>query len=604
MEKKIKVLITQEANATYLGVKVGDVIELEMERYVSGVVGAEIGNAHLQACMAQAIAARSHIWNDYVSKDKPVQDSVTQAFQAYRADSNNYKNAQQGASDTKGMLLYYEGRPVKKAKYSNCNGGLTVAYTGLPYMPAQSDPWDFAVTHGVVSDTSHRQGMSQTGCKYAASIGKTYKEILSFYYPGTEIVDDYGEQDEEIPVIDDNPEDGITIKGDSNFKYIEYFQTKNPTYTNPHLFTPTKILLHSTGCNNTRLSRYVGPDDGLLGENQYKNYWNKETANKSVHGFIGKLKDGTIAFYNTLPTNFKCWGCGSGPKGSYNSQAFQFEMLEDNLQNENYYKSIIKKAEDAVVYFCKTLGIKSDGITSHYEAHDLGFASNHGDPSIWMKKHNDSMDKFRARVAARLGGEVVVQDPVVKVGKFDGKYAIVNTKGDAGLNLWSDTKKTRNVRKAKKGSVLFIKSDPNTGWVVARYDNAEGYVDSQYLVLSEDQYDFTGKFVQVNTKYDAGLNLWSDIKKTKSLKKIPKGTILFVDDDLDNNWVVVKYDGATGYIDERYLLEVSAPPEDVDPDDGDTPPEVDVDGLNMSIVFRNEEQLKAIEEFIANHDWN
>jgi hypothetical protein len=35
--------------------------------------------------------------------------------------------------------------------------------------------------------------MSQAGAKYAASIGKTYIEILNFYYPGTDIRNNYGE---------------------------------------------------------------------------------------------------------------------------------------------------------------------------------------------------------------------------------------------------------------------------------------------------------------------------------------------------------------------------------------------------------------------------
>jgi SpoIID/LytB domain protein len=34
--------------------------------------------------------------------------------------------------------------------------------------------------------------MSQTGAKYAASIGVKYDEILGFYYPGTEIRKNYG----------------------------------------------------------------------------------------------------------------------------------------------------------------------------------------------------------------------------------------------------------------------------------------------------------------------------------------------------------------------------------------------------------------------------
>jgi SpoIID/LytB domain protein len=33
----------------------------------------------------------------------------------------------------------------------------------------------------------HGAGISQWGCKYMADIGKTYREILEYYYEGTQI---------------------------------------------------------------------------------------------------------------------------------------------------------------------------------------------------------------------------------------------------------------------------------------------------------------------------------------------------------------------------------------------------------------------------------
>jgi len=38
--------------------------------------------------------------------------------------------------------------------------------------------------------------------------------------------------------------------------------------------TPKGIVVHSTGCSNPWLKRYVQPDDGNLGVNQYNNSWN------------------------------------------------------------------------------------------------------------------------------------------------------------------------------------------------------------------------------------------------------------------------------------------------------------------------------------------
>src|SRR5690625_7398097 len=69
-----------------------------------------------------------------------------------------------------------------------------------------------------------------------------------------------------------------------------------------------QTMVHSTGVNNFYLKRYVGPDDGLLGKNQYNNHWNQpgpDGRQVCVHAFIGKLKDGSIATYQTLTWNHR-----------------------------------------------------------------------------------------------------------------------------------------------------------------------------------------------------------------------------------------------------------------------------------------------------------
>lgn len=45
--------------------------------------------------------------------------------------------------------------------------------------------------------------------------------------------------------------------------------TNNACYKAGKTITPKGIMVHSTGANNPWLKRYVAPDDGLLGKNQY-----------------------------------------------------------------------------------------------------------------------------------------------------------------------------------------------------------------------------------------------------------------------------------------------------------------------------------------------
>jgi N-acetylmuramoyl-L-alanine amidase len=185
---------------------------------------------------------------------------------------------------------------------------------------------------------------------------------------------------------------------------VQYYQTNNPCYKAGRKITPSGIVVHSTGANNPNLKRYVGPDDGILGKNQYNNHWNQSDANKCVHAFIGRVADGSLKIYQTLPWNHRCWGVGSGKKGSYNSTHIQFEICEDGLKDESYYKEAFDLAIRLSAFLCKEYGIKPENVVGHYEAWAAGYGSNHGDPKNWQKKFGGSMDEFRASVAALIGG--------------------------------------------------------------------------------------------------------------------------------------------------------------------------------------------------------
>ena len=184
----ISVRITRDENAEYFGVEVGDVVQVPLESYVAGVVASEVGNSALEVCKAQAIASRTFAASKGVLGGKVISDasSTDQAYRADRIPSGLYPNAEIGTKQTAGQILTYNGNTIN-AVYSASNGGHTVSsqerWGGVrPYLIAQDDPWDNSE-----KKTGHGVGMSQRGAKYAASIGKTYQEILGFYYPGTEI---------------------------------------------------------------------------------------------------------------------------------------------------------------------------------------------------------------------------------------------------------------------------------------------------------------------------------------------------------------------------------------------------------------------------------
>ena len=192
---KIKVKITTNENMEFLNVKKDTVVEVEFEEYLKAVVASEVGNAHLEVCKAQAVAARSFAISRGVLKGKEISDSSATA-QAYRAkrNSSTFSKCIKGVEQTKGEVLMY-GDTIINAIYTASNGGRTVSAlekwgSPYPFLIAQDDPWDKAAGYKL---NGTGVGMSQRGAMYAAKQGIGYKEILAFYYPFTYLEQNYGE---------------------------------------------------------------------------------------------------------------------------------------------------------------------------------------------------------------------------------------------------------------------------------------------------------------------------------------------------------------------------------------------------------------------------
>ena len=196
--------------------------------------------------------------------------------------------------------------------------------------------------------------------------------------------------------------------------------TQNECYISGRAFTPKGIMVHSTGAPNPNLKRYVGPDDGRLGKNQYNNHWNQarpEGRQICCHAFIGKLADGSVATYQTLPWTMRGWHGAKGPKGSVNDTHLGFEICEDGLTDKAYFKAAFREAVELCAYLCKMFHLDPMGdgvIIGHYEGYKRGIASNHGDPANWFPKHGESMDTFRAAVSKALGGKEPAPAPAKK----------------------------------------------------------------------------------------------------------------------------------------------------------------------------------------------
>lgn len=187
--RTINVKLTKAENAAFYTVTVGDVVSMSLREYLHGVVASEMGSAYKEAYRAQAVASRTFVWQNVLSGE-PISDSSAnaQCFSVERAYSIAYEAAHKAVDDTEDEILCYNGKPLSPCSFSASNGGRTVSSESRwggarSYLIEQDDPWDFAATKG--NKTGHGVGMSQRGAQYAAKTGYSYRDILSFYYPGS-----------------------------------------------------------------------------------------------------------------------------------------------------------------------------------------------------------------------------------------------------------------------------------------------------------------------------------------------------------------------------------------------------------------------------------
>lgn len=189
-------------------------------------------------------------------------------------------------------------------------------------------------------------------------------------------------------------------------KYFTQILTQNDCYKAGRTIMPKGVMVHSTGANNPKLSRYV-PGNDQIGRNTGGNHWDMPGTGACVHAFIGKLADGSVGVVQTLPFTMRGWHCAKGPKGSANDTHVSFEICEDGLQDASYFSAVYQAAVELTADLCKSYGLnpEADGVViCHSEGHARGIASNHADVMHWFPRFGKNMDIFRADVARMMEG--------------------------------------------------------------------------------------------------------------------------------------------------------------------------------------------------------
>jgi peptidoglycan hydrolase-like amidase len=175
--------------------------ELSIEDYLKGI--AEIANTYpSETLKSLVIAARSyalfHIQNNgkYPGEIFHLRDwAYDQVYKGYKFESEA-PNLSEAVEQTKGIVATFNNKPILGV-FSADSGGLTKNACEIwannfceeNYNYLRGGIKDPTGTKHVFATTeiNHGVGISATGAEKLAELGKTYQEILKYYYQGIEI---------------------------------------------------------------------------------------------------------------------------------------------------------------------------------------------------------------------------------------------------------------------------------------------------------------------------------------------------------------------------------------------------------------------------------
>lgn len=449
------VKITKQVNANYYHKDINDTIQVPLTTYIAGVVGNEIGNAHIEACKAQAIAARTTAY-PYFTKNKAVSDTgaSVQAFSGERASNPSYANAIKAAQETEGLILTYNGVPCSPCSFSANNGGRTTSskerWGGYrAWLIQQDDPWD------VGNKTGHGVGMSQRGAKAMAAAGKTYKEILAFYYPGTKIESmDKKEQNTVQSTTEVNKMSTITIQ-----QFVQAAEYINKNYKVQYKLGASGSKSGSVYLSDCRgyaiiwCLKRCGLSVSCPGTN-----YSIRNQMRTLHK-VSSAKDvqvGEVVYKVNKPGDSGYSLYAKYKKGGYMYNADIGEL------NSYHIGVVVQTSPSLIIRHCTSGGIKTDTkIGSWNYAGFLKYVE---------------------------GGEPIVEQPIVTQPQIfpitEQVPSVMHVTGPKKLNLRksTSTNSSRILQIPAGGEVTILQAKCNVdGWFKVKYKTYTGYVMSQYL---------------------------------------------------------------------------------------------------------------------------
>ncbi len=266
----------------------------------------------------------------------------------------------------------------------------------------------------------------------------------------------------------------------------QYYLTKNECYQRGDKLNVKGLMLHSTGANNPNLKRYVPDFDGTIGNNPNGNHWDQYRPGSRqvcVHGFIGKLADGSIATVQTLPWTMRGWHAGHK---SGNDNYIGVEICEDGLKDADYFTKVYREAVELFAFLCKEFNLDPmKNIICHCEGYDKGIASNHADVMHWFSKHKKTMNDFRKDVKKEMEettSQLAAKPETTET--FESYMVKINVDADDVLNVRNGPSTRYKVNTTVKRGEVFTIVEEKDGW--GKLKSGAGWIKLSYTVKYEE----------------------------------------------------------------------------------------------------------------------
>ncbi len=133
----------------------GEVLKIELEEYVIGVVAGEMpASFNIEALKAQSILARTYALKSISNNKKLTDTTTTQVYKdnnqlkaLWKNDYNTYYNKiKKAVNETKGLVITYNGKYIEAMYHSTSNGctedSANVWGNSYPYLTTVESPYD------------------------------------------------------------------------------------------------------------------------------------------------------------------------------------------------------------------------------------------------------------------------------------------------------------------------------------------------------------------------------------------------------------------------------------------------------------------------------